>query len=126
LPGGLLEIGESPAEGAARELWEEAGIQGKAVALLALYDTRFWPARSRMQLYIAQFRMAAHGEPGLHAGVEETLSSRKETLDVGFFAEDHLPELHIGFDRRVPMAFQLVRGETPAPYFDFLDQGGME
>ena len=42
MPGGLLEIGKSPAQGIERELWEEAGLRGKAVRLLALYDSRFW------------------------------------------------------------------------------------
>jgi 8-oxo-dGTP pyrophosphatase MutT (NUDIX family) len=118
IPGGLLEVGESPAQGAERELWEEAGIHGKAVRLLALYDSRFWPARSRMQLCTAQFLIQADGSPGLHASIENTTSSLAETLDVGFFAEDELPELHIGHDRRVPMAFQLFRAESSAPYFD--------
>ena len=118
MPGGLLEVGESPAQGAERELWEEAGLHGRAVGLLALYDSRFWPTRSRMQLCIAQFMMQAEGEPGLHARIENTVSSLTETLDVGFFAEDHLPEMHIGHDQRVPLAFRLFRGEASVPYFD--------
>lgn len=117
MPGGLLEVGEAAAQGAERELWEEAGIEGKAVRLLALYDTRFWPAASRMQLCIAQFLMQADGDPRLHGG-ENGGSSLAETLDVGFFDLDHLPELHIGFERRVPMAYQIANGELPAPFFD--------
>jgi 8-oxo-dGTP pyrophosphatase MutT (NUDIX family) len=118
MPGGLLEVGESPAQGAERELWEEAGLHGQAVRLLALYDSRFWPARTRIQLCMAQFLMQAEGEPCLHSGIDAALSSYAETLDVGFFAEDELPELHIGHDRRVPMAFKLSRQPEPAPYFD--------
>lgn len=118
MPGGLLEIGESPAQGIERELWEEAGLRGKAVRLLALYDSRFWPARTRIQLCIAQFLMQADGEPGLHTGVVDAFSSLAETLDVGFFAEDDLPELHIGYDRRVPMAFELARQPGSAAFFD--------
>lgn len=118
MPGGLLEVGESPAQGAERELWEEAGLHGKVVRLLALYDTRFWPARSRMQLVISQFLLQADGDPGLHRGAGKEHSSLAETLDVGFFAEDDLPELHIGHDLRVPMAFQLWRAESGATFFD--------
>ncbi len=118
VPGGLLEVGESPAQGAERELWEEAGLRGKAIQLLALYDSRFWPGRSRMHLCTAQFLIQADGEPALHTGVEESLSSMKETLDTGFFAEDQLPELSPGHDRRVPMTFRIYRGEVSAPYFD--------
>ncbi len=41
-----------------------------------------------------------------------------ETLGVGFFAKDHLPELSVGHDLRVPFAFKLLRGEVPLPFFD--------
>jgi 8-oxo-dGTP pyrophosphatase MutT (NUDIX family) len=118
MPGGLLEVGESPAQGAERELWEEAGIRGRSVRMLAVYDTRFWPARTSMQLCIAQFLMEADGEPGLHSGLEGARSSFAETLDVGFFAQDQMPELHVGFDRRVPMAFQQYRQVSSPTYFD--------
>lgn len=118
MPGGLLEVGEAPAQGAERELWEEAGLRGKAVRLLGLYDTRFWPVRSRMQLCIAQFLMEADGEPGLHSGLEDNFSSLAETLDIGFFSEDGLPELHTGHDRRVPMAYHLARQAESAAFFD--------
>jgi len=118
MPGGLLEVGESPAQGAERELWEEAGLHGKATRLLALYDSHFWPARSRMQLCIAQFLIRADGDPQLHTDLENSLSSLSETLDVGFFAEDRLPVMHIGHDRRVPMTFQLIRDGVGHPFFD--------
>lgn len=118
MPGGMLEVGESPAQGVERELWEEAGLRGKAVRLLGIYDSRFWPAKSRMQLYIAQFMVQADGDPHLHVSNEEALSSLTETLDVDYFAEDSLPEMHIGQDRRVPMAFRLSRDELNSPFFD--------
>ena len=118
MPGGLLEVGESPARGAERELWEEAGMHARAVRLLALYDSRFWPSQSRMQLCIASFLMQTDDDPKLHTGMEDTPSSLAETLDVGFFAEDHLPKMHIGHDRRVPMTFQLIREKASMPFFD--------
>lgn len=118
MPGGLLEVGESPAQAAVRELWEEAGLHGKASRLLGLFDSRYWPTRSRMQLCIALFLIQADGEPGLHSDVVENLSSMKETLDVGFFAEDSLPELHIGHEKRVPLAFCLARDAEGAAFFD--------
>ena len=118
MPGGLLEVGESPAQGAERELWEEAGIRGRAVQLLALYDSRFWPSRSRMQLCVAQFLIHTDDEPELHKNIEHGLSPFSETLDVGFFAEDHLPEMHIGHNQRVPKAFHLMRAGGNLAYFD--------
>jgi hypothetical protein len=92
-------------------------MRGKVDRLLALYDTRFWPAQSRMQLCIAQFLIQADGSPGLHSQ-EEKISSMAESLNVGFFPEDQLPKLHIGHSQRVPMAFRLFRGEISAPFFD--------
>jgi ADP-ribose pyrophosphatase YjhB (NUDIX family) len=118
MPGGLAEIGESLARAAERELWEEAGVQGRAEQLLGIYDTRYWPARSRMQLCIAQFLLQTDDLPFLHTGLEHGASPLAESLDTGFFAEDQLPELHIGFDRRIPMAFKLWRGEIQPPFFD--------
>jgi 8-oxo-dGTP pyrophosphatase MutT (NUDIX family) len=118
MPGGLLEVGESPSQGVERELWEEAGVRGKAVRLLGLYDSRIWPAKSRMQLCIAQFIVQTDVDPHLPVPTENSLSSLTETLDVDFFAEDHLPEMHIGHDRRVPMAFWLSREELDVPFFD--------
>ncbi len=38
LPGGVAEVGESLAQAAERELWEEAGARGKAVQLLGVFD----------------------------------------------------------------------------------------
>jgi ADP-ribose pyrophosphatase YjhB (NUDIX family) len=118
MPGGMLEVGESPAQGVERELLEEAGVHGKAVRLLGLFDSRFWPSKSRMQVCIAQFMVKANGDPQLQDTTNGSLSSHNETLDVDFFAENNLPEMHIGHDRRVPMAFRLSREELDVPFFD--------
>lgn len=118
IPGGLAEVGESAAQAAERELWEEAGMHGRAERLLALYDTRYWPARTRTQLCIHQFLVESDGNPALHTAAEDELSPHAEALDVGFFSEDALPELSFGHDQRIAMAFKLARGEIGAPHFD--------
>jgi hypothetical protein len=56
------------------------------------------------------------GDPILHKSTEEAFSSFTETLAVGFFAEDHLPEMTLGHDLRVQMAFRISRGEIKAPF----------
>jgi 8-oxo-dGTP pyrophosphatase MutT (NUDIX family) len=117
-PGGLAEVGEAPAPAVERELWEEAGVRGKVSRLLGIYDSRLWPSRTRLQLYLAQFLVESDDEPFLHPVAEGENSPHAETLDVGFFAEDALPGLSHGHDLRVPMAFKLYRGEIEAPYFD--------
>ncbi|CAG7844513.1 Phosphatase NudJ [Pseudoclavibacter triregionum] len=46
LPGGGVEPGESPIEGAVREIWEETGYHARIDALLGI-DSRIIPARDR-------------------------------------------------------------------------------
>ena len=118
LPGGLAEVGETFGQAAERELWEEAGVRAKVVQLLGIYDSRLWPAKTRMQLCIAQFLLHTGDIPAIHPIMEDSSSPLSETLDAGFFDEHHLPELHIGHDLRIPMAFKLFRGEIQAPFFD--------
>jgi hypothetical protein len=69
-------------------------------------------------LYILLFQVETSENPTLHEPGAETHASFHETLDVGFFEENRLPPLHRGHDLRVPMVFQMLRGEVPIPYFD--------
>ncbi len=43
LPGGWADVGYSPFEIAAKEVWEEAGLEVKPVRLLAVLDKTKWP-----------------------------------------------------------------------------------
>ena len=38
LPGGVLEVGETTAEGIAREVWEESGLRVRPVEMIATLD----------------------------------------------------------------------------------------
>jgi ADP-ribose pyrophosphatase YjhB (NUDIX family) len=118
LPGGLAEIGETTAQAAERELWEEAGLRGKASRLLGIFDSRRWSTVTRMQLDMTMFLIEAEGQPMLHHEGPDGTSALAEALDVGFFAEEALPELSMGHHLRVPLVFRLLRGEVATPYFD--------
>ena len=108
MPGGLAEIGQTPAEAVLRELWEEAGLRGRVTRLLGVFDGRLWGSRSKVHLVHFVFAVACNDpEP----------SPGSEMLDARFFPIDQLPEeLHRGHDRRVPKVIELWHGgET---YFD--------
>ena len=108
-PGGASDVGETLAEGAAREAREEIGCEVQVMRLLAVFDWRLWHSKVKAQLYHVMFEAEiVSGEP--------TTSS--EALEVDFFAEDNLPELHYGHRHWVPLVFKLARGEVAPPYFD--------
>lgn len=118
VPGGLVEVGESLAHAAERELWEEAGLRGEVSRLLGIYDSRIWPGKTRMQLCTAQFLVQSSEDPVLHNPPAIDPSPLAESLAVGFFAEDSLPDLSHGHQQRLAMAFQLIRHQDQIPYFD--------
>lgn len=101
VPGGVAEIGQTPAEAALRELWEEAGLRGEVTRLLGLFDGRLWGTHSTVHLVHVAFLVECRElEPS--PGVEMTAA--------GFFAEDGLPSpLQAGHDQRIPRVFELAR-----------------
>lgn len=108
MPGGLAEIGQTPAEAVLRELWEEAGLRGRVTRLLGVFDGRRWASRSKVHLVHFVFVVECSAPSPVH-GIE--------TVDARFFGPDALPQaMHPGHDLRVPKAIQLLHsGET---YFD--------
>ena len=78
IPGGFMEAGETMAEGAARELWEEAGIRIDPLQL-EFYMTGTITFIN--QVYVA-FRAAV---------AEEVCVAGEEALAVEFFSRDQCP-----------------------------------
>ena len=110
MPGGATEVGETWAQSVERELWEEAGVKGTATRLLGVFDSRSWGSRVSYHFYGSVWLVE------LDDG--QTPVAGPETTGVGFFAEDDLPDLSPGHARKVPLVFELARGDVPAPYFD--------
>lgn len=86
-PGGWAEVGESPRAAAEKELREESGYTGRAVDLLGVFevDVRHrsrWPFYGWKLVFLCELDGA---EPAAHQA--------SEIAEVGFFAEDALPEL---------------------------------
>lgn len=113
MPGGLAEVGETVAQAAERELFEETGLRGKASRLLGVFDSRRVGTRSRMHLYHVVMALEAEGELPPAGG-----TTPNEVLSAGWFAPGDLPPLHHGHDVMVPRVLAMLSGELPAPHFD--------
>ncbi|MBN1877455.1 MAG: NUDIX hydrolase N-terminal domain-containing protein [Anaerolineae bacterium] len=112
MPGGALEVGETPAEGVVREALEETGVRSEPVALVGVFDSRLCGTISRHHVY--QFVFLCRPLNG-HAA--EVPSYANEVLETGWFAEDALPaDLDPGHRVRIPHAFRVWRGG--AVFFD--------
>ncbi len=109
MPGGMVEVGETAAQAAEREIWEETGVRVRAERLIGIYDNRAYGGRAPFQTYLVGF-LCAHV-----AGAPHPTS---EALDVGYFPEDALPPLTPGARDRVPQAFAWQRGERTEPHFE--------
>jgi ADP-ribose pyrophosphatase YjhB (NUDIX family) len=113
MPGGALEVGETPAEGVVREALEETGVRCRAVALVGVFDSRLCGTLSRHHLY--HFVFLCEPLPAERVGEP---SHALEVLDVGWFLEDGLPEdIDAGHVTRIPEAFRVWRGDERA-FFD--------
>jgi ADP-ribose pyrophosphatase YjhB (NUDIX family) len=88
IPGGWADVGSSPAEMAVRETAEEAGYQVAARRLLAVWvKARHNPSPYPADVY--KLVVACDLVGGAAA-------AGSETLEVGWFAPDRLPELSVG------------------------------
>ena len=110
MPGGATDVGETWAHSAERELREETSVTGTATKLLGVFDSRLWGSRAKYHIYASVWLVDVPDDQTPIAG--------PETTDVGFFSENDLPDLSPGHLRRVPVVFNLARGDLPVPYFD--------
>lgn len=114
MPGGALEVGETPAEGVVREAFEETGVKSEPLALVGVFDSRLCQTQSDFHLY--QFVFLCRPLPGSQAPQEG--SHAHEVLDVQWYPENALPdEIDLGHVKRIPEAFRIWRGQG-ASYFD--------
>src|SRR5215203_5974581 len=88
LPGGWVDVGESPSEAVEREVKEESGYEVRAVRLLALWDRDKHPHPPLpFHVYKIYFQCERLGG--------DPLTTSTETEGVGFFPKDALPELSL-------------------------------
>jgi ADP-ribose pyrophosphatase YjhB (NUDIX family) len=108
-PTGWADVGYSASEVAVKEVEEETGIIAEPVQLLGVVDGMRM-GFSRFGMYMLIFHMRAVGG---------TLQGHPlETADVGWFAENALPEATAGIEWWGSMAFSAIRGEPQSPTFD--------
>lgn len=108
-PTGWADVGYSPAEVAVKEVQEETGIDCEPVRLLTIIDG-LRAGFTRIPLYsLVFFCRATGGELKPHP---------LETLDVGFFGRDALPEPLAGHGSWVEQAFAAIDGEEHPTRFD--------
>lgn len=112
MPGGATDVGETPAQAAVREALEETGYHSEAVALVAIHDGRFHKSRSPIHLYQMTFLCKLiDKEP------ENPPSHGHETLEIGWFSEEELPEdIDYNHVTRLPEAFRVWKGDTRAAF----------
>jgi ADP-ribose pyrophosphatase YjhB (NUDIX family) len=112
LPGGWAEVGQSAAESVEREVREESGYIVKAVKLLACWDRNRYPHPSiPFHAYKLVFRCELLGGAP---------SASLETTEVGFFAEEEIPDLSLirTVPQQIRFVFESLRDPTAPTAFD--------
>jgi ADP-ribose pyrophosphatase YjhB (NUDIX family) len=108
-PTGWADIGYSASEIAVKEVAEETGIDCEVMGLIAVLDG-LRLGFTNIPLYSLVFHCRAIGG-GLQA-------HPLECLDVGWFAQDDLPDVVAGIDRWGDTAFRAIRGEPVEVLYD--------
>lgn len=119
LPGGMVEVGETLVEAAAREFLEETASEVQIMSLMAVLDSRVWRSNSRFHVYHHIFSGTIDPDVTVTPNLQGE-GPTAETLAADFFAADALPDLHAGHADWVPLVFKLYRGELGTPYLDGL------
>lgn len=103
LPGGFIELGETPEQGAIRELFEETGLSGRIETLLGV---RHAPSDQYHSVLMVGYRVTQFGG---------TLTPGDDASDVQWFQMDTLPPL--AFDSHhhfVEEHRKRITGSSPA------------
>ncbi len=114
MPGGCQDLGETPAQCAVRECFEESGYRVRVTRLIGVYSSQcyeyvHYPWKENEFTHIF-FR-------GELEGGTPTLS--EETTEIGWFAKDALPPLSDGHELRIAHGFESAENSSGwAPYFE--------
>lgn len=111
LPGGLLELEESIRTCAVREVKEELGVDIRLTGFIGVFNNPMMRWRENDEA-----RVIAHTFTGEITGGEPTVNDH-ESLDIGYFSKDDLPEIHSPDNKAAIEAFyenkrNLIEGVT--------------
>ena len=111
LVGGAIDPGEQPADAAAREVLEEAGVEVEPARLVAVYTEEpvTYP-NGDVVMYVAMAFLCRPVRRGARPYVADD-----ESLDVRYFRPDALPEGLVPLHRR--QVEQALRGEEKAHFW---------
>lgn len=113
LPGGFVDVHESPAVCAARECLEETGLEVRITRLLGVFSSCCYPHANYPHYDRAYCHVLFQGKiVGGHARVTE------EAKRVEWFDENNLPHMSDGHAPRVVVGFETLRNENRTPYFE--------
>jgi ADP-ribose pyrophosphatase YjhB (NUDIX family) len=113
MPGGGLDVGETPAQGVVREVREETGFETKVRAFVGVHDSRYTGGTTLFHLYHFLFLCSPLTTEPTHPQQHP-----QEVLEWGWFAEDALPsDIDPGHVSRIPEAYRIWHG-AKRPYFD--------
>jgi len=112
MPGGWVDVNDSPSGAAEREIFEESGYRVRAVKLAALFDRQRHPhPPSLYHIYKLFFLCDLVGGSPVHSA---------ETDGVDFFPLDRLPDLSVGRTLRsqIQRVFEHHKNRTLPTDFD--------
>jgi 8-oxo-dGTP pyrophosphatase MutT (NUDIX family) len=111
MPGGACEVGDTPAENAAREVWEETGYRVEITHFLGTFDNTRYRSNFHRHAYL-------HLLAGRAVGGEATISN--ESLAVQWFPLETIPwdELSPGHVERLRHVVKWVHDPSTPAYFD--------
>lgn len=110
-PTGWGDIGLSPAQVAVKEVREETGMLVMPLRIVGVYNSVKWRQDLNPHYYSIVFECRLDGG--------ELRPHPAETLDVGFFAREHLPEpIYLNRMELLENAWAFHRGQLREPYFD--------
>lgn len=110
LPGGALELGETTAEGVAREVWEETGLRVRPISLVATLDRIVRDHAGAVQFHYVLVDwccVALASDPGDPTPGDDALDAR--WVPIAELASYNLPQITLDVVKRARAALAETR-----------------